>query len=136
MNGCNGGADARFGCFIHWGAYAVPAGEWNGRATGSYSEHIMRQARIPLQQYKKDVVAVFDPEQFNADDWVKLIKGAGMKYVVITAKHHDGFAMWPSDVYKYDIRDNTPFKRDTDGRVVASLPPERDSFRVLLFSRV
>lgn len=104
--------EARFGCFIHWGPYAVPAGEWNGRNVGSYSEHIMRLARIPLAEYKSKVVANFDPEKFNADEWVSLIKGAGMKYVIITAKHHDGFAMWPSDAYKYDIRDNTKFKRD------------------------
>jgi alpha-L-fucosidase len=103
--------DARFGCFMHWGVYAVPAGEWNGRNTGGYSEHIMRQAKIPLEIYKRDVVSKFDPQQFNADEWVTLIKNAGMQYLVITAKHHDGFAMYPSDAYPYDIR-LTPFKRD------------------------
>ena len=103
---------ARFGCFIHWGVYAGPAGEWNGRNAGGYAEHLMRHERIPLADYKERVVSVFDPEKFNANEWVKLIKGAGMKYVVITAKHHDGFAMWPSDVNKYNLRDATKFPRD------------------------
>jgi alpha-L-fucosidase len=104
--------DARFGCFIHWGVYSGPAGEWNGHASGTYAEHLMRTQRIPLAEYQEKVVSVFDPQQFDADKWVALIKGAGMKYVIITAKHHDGFAMWPSDVNKYNIRDATPFKRD------------------------
>jgi alpha-L-fucosidase len=104
--------DARFGCFIHWGAYSVYGGEWEGRNVGGYSEHLMRLAKIPLEVYKEKVVGQFDPENFDADKWVALIKAAGMKYIVITAKHHDGFAMWPSDVYRYDIRDNTKFKRD------------------------
>jgi alpha-L-fucosidase len=104
--------EARFGCFIHWGVYAGPAGEWNGKNGGGYAEHLMRHERIPLAEYKEKVVSVFDPEKFNANDWVKLIKGAGMKYVVITAKHHDGFAMWPSDVNKYNLRDATKFQRD------------------------
>jgi alpha-L-fucosidase len=104
--------EARFGCFIHWGVYAGPAGEWNGKNAGGYAEHLMRHERIPLAEYKEKVVSVFDPEKFNANEWVKLIKGAGMKYVVITAKHHDGFAMWPSDVNKYNLRDATEFQRD------------------------
>jgi alpha-L-fucosidase len=104
--------DARFGCFIHWGVYSDLAGEYKGKRGGGYAEHIMRQLKIPRQEYLENVVANFDPEKFNADEWVKLIKGAGMRYVVITAKHHDGFAMWPSDVTKYNIRDATKFKRD------------------------
>jgi alpha-L-fucosidase len=104
--------DAKFGCFIHWGVYSSLGGEYKGRKGGSYSEHIMRQLTIPRQEYLDEVVAKFDPEKFNADEWVKLITGAGMRYLVITAKHHDGFAMYPSDVTKYNIRDATPFKRD------------------------
>jgi alpha-L-fucosidase len=104
--------DARFGCFIHWGAYSRLGGEFEDHKGGTYSEHIMRQLKIPLAVYKEKVVAPFNPEKFDADEWVALIKSAGMRYVVITAKHHDGFAMWPSDAYKYDIRDNTRFKRD------------------------
>lgn len=104
--------EARFGCFIHWGVYSGPAGEWEGKNAGGYAEHLMRHERIPLAEYKQKVVAQFNPVKFNADEWVRLIKGAGMKYVVITAKHHDGFAMWPSEVNKYNIRDATKFSRD------------------------
>ena len=103
---------AKFGCFIHWGVYADLAGEYKGRKGGSYSEHIMRQLKIPRQEYLDEVVAKFNPEKFNADAWVKLIKGAGMRYLVITAKHHDGFAMYPSGATKYNITDATQFKRD------------------------
>ena len=104
--------EARFGCFIHWGVYSGPGGVWEGHFSGTYSEHLMRTQKIPLAEYKGKVVSVFDPEQFNADQWVALIKSAGMKYVIVTAKHHDGFAMWPSEVSKYNIRDATKFKRD------------------------
>src|SRR5437762_6808534 len=104
--------EARFGCFIHWGVYSGPGGEWNGKSAGGYAEHLMRHAKIPLAEYTDKVVSVFNPEQFKANEWVQLIKGAGMKYVVITSKHHDGFAMWPSDVNKYNLRDATKFRRD------------------------
>ncbi len=104
--------DAKFGCFIHWGVYADPAGEYNGRRGGSYSEHIMRQLTIPRQEYLSNIAAKFDPEKFDADAWVKLIHDAGMRYLVITAKHHDGFAMWPSKVSDFNITTVTKFKRD------------------------
>jgi alpha-L-fucosidase len=104
--------DAKFGCFIHWGVYADPAGEYKGHTGGNYSEHIMRQLTIPRQEYLEEIVAKFNPTKFDANEWVKLIKGAGMRYLVITAKHHDGFAMYPSGVTKYNITDATPFKRD------------------------
>lgn len=104
--------EAKFGCFIHWGVYADLAGEYKGKKGGSYSEHIMRQMTIPRDEYLRDIAGHFNPEKFDADAWVKLIKGAGMRYLVITAKHHDGFAMYPSSVSKWNIRDATPFKRD------------------------
>jgi hypothetical protein len=104
--------EARFGCFIHWGAYSGPAGEWNGKPFSGYAEHLMRIQKIPLKEYKLRVVAPFDPVKFNADEWVSLIKGAGMKYLIITAKHHDGFAMWPSKANAYNIHDATKFSRD------------------------
>ncbi|MEA2707711.1 MAG: alpha-L-fucosidase [Phycisphaerales bacterium] len=103
--------DARFGCFIHWGVYADPAGEFEGKRSGSYSEHIMRSNQIPLKVYKEKIVANFNAEKFDANQWANLFQGAGMKYVIITAKHHDGFAMWPSDAYPYDIR-QTKFQGD------------------------
>ena len=104
--------EARFGAFIHWGVYSGPGGQWNGKPFSGYAEHLMRIQKIPLAEYKAKVVAPFNPTKFNAEEWVKLIKSAGMGYLVITAKHHDGFAMWPSKVSKYNIRDATKFTRD------------------------
>jgi len=103
--------DAKFGMFIHWGLYAVPAGEWKGEVTDEYSEWIMFHKKITVSEYEL-LAKKFNPEKFNADAWVKLAKQAGMKYMIITAKHHDGFAMYDSKVSGYDIVDATPFGRD------------------------
>jgi alpha-L-fucosidase len=100
--------DARFGLFIHWGLYAVPAGEWNGKT--NYGEWIRNNARIPLPVYDK-FLGRFNPVKFNADEWVRMAKDAGMKYIVITSKHHDGFALFNSQVSEFDVM-ATPFKRD------------------------
>lgn len=104
--------EARFGCFIHWGAYSVLGGEWKGNPNPGYAEHIMRVDKIPLATYRDEVEAKFRPDQFDATEWVRLIKSAGMRYIIITSKHHDGFAIWPSDVNPYNIRDVSHFKRD------------------------
>jgi len=103
--------EARFGLFIHWGLYAVPAGTWNGKPVASIGEWIMHNAKIPVDDYKK-LAARFDPKQFDAHAWVALAKAAGMKYIVITSKHHDGFAMFDSKVDPFNIVAATPFKRD------------------------
>ncbi|WP_167605183.1 alpha-L-fucosidase [Maribellus sediminis] len=103
--------DARFGMFIHWGLYAEPAGEWKGERIPGISEWIMCNAKIPVKEYEK-LAETFNPVKFNADEWVKLAKFAGMKYIVITSKHHDGFAMYHSLASKYNIVDATPFTRD------------------------
>jgi alpha-L-fucosidase len=92
--------DAKFGCFVHWGPYSMLESKWNGRAYNGYAEHIMRMAKIPVEDYKNKVVKVFDPNEFDADEWMQQVKKAGMKYFVVTAKHHDGFAMWHSDAYR------------------------------------
>jgi len=102
---------AKFGMFIHWGLYAVPAGQWKGEVTDEYSEWIMFHNRVPVKEYEW-IAARFNPVKFNAEEWVKLAKQAGMKYIVITAKHHDGFSMFDSNVTTYDIVDATPFARD------------------------
>lgn len=103
--------EARFGCFIHWGVYSTAAGYWKGRPIGGYSEHLMRKECIPLDVYKDSLVYGFNPTLFNAEEWIQTAAKAGMKYFIITAKHHDGFAMYPSDVYPYNIR-LTSFHRD------------------------
>ena len=103
--------DARFGMFIHWGLYAVPAGQWEGREIGGISEWIMNSAQIPIPEYEK-LTKQFNPVKFNAEQWVRMAKRAGMKYLVITSKHHDGFCLWDSKVSEYDVMDATLFKRD------------------------
>jgi alpha-L-fucosidase len=103
--------DAKYGLFIHWGLYAIPAGQWNGRPAPGLGEWIMNRAKIPVREYEK-LAARFNPVHFDADAWVQLAREAGMKYIVITSKHHDGFAMFDSDVSAYNVADATPFKRD------------------------
>jgi alpha-L-fucosidase len=103
--------DAKYGMFIHWGLYAVPAGEWKGEKIPWIGEWIMRQAKIPVAEYEQ-LANEFNPVKFNAKMWVRLAKEAGMKYIVITAKHHDGFAMYHSKADPYNIVDATPFDRD------------------------
>jgi alpha-L-fucosidase len=102
--------DDRFGMFIHFGLYSQAAGEWNGQPTVGAGEWIAKDDKIPLSQYAK-LVPQFDPEHFDADAIAKLAKEAGMKYITITTKHHDGFVMWPSALTDWGIQ-STPFKRD------------------------
>ena len=104
--------DARFGMFIHWGAYSHLGGVWQGEPVRGYAEHIQRIRKIPIPVYKEQVVARFNPVRFDADEWMRTAKRAGMGYFIITAKHHDGFAMYDSEVSPYNIVDATPFKRD------------------------
>ena len=104
--------DARFGMFVHWGVYSGLSGSWAGRQYGGYAEHIQRMAEIPIPVYLKEVAGKFNPTAFNADEWVRLAKEAGMGYFVITAKHHDGFAMFDSQVSEHTIVKSTPFQRD------------------------
>lgn len=112
--------DARFGMFIHWGLYAVPAGEWGGKT--EYGEWIRHTAQIPLGTYDK-FAPQFNPVKFNAEDWVKMAKYAGMKYIVITSKHHDGFSIYDSKVSDFDIM-ATPFKRDVLQELAAACKRE------------
>ncbi|MHC5023159.1 MAG: alpha-L-fucosidase [Planctomycetota bacterium] len=100
--------DARFGLFIHWGLYAIPAGEWKGST--NHAEWILTTAQIPVAEYEQ-FTGQFNPVKFDADAWVRMAKDAGMKYIVITSKHHDGFCLFDSAHTDYDVM-STPFKRD------------------------
>ena len=103
--------DARFGMFIHWGDYAGLGGMYKGYEIGHGGEWIMNRAKIPVAEYQK-YAQNFNPVKYDADAWVKLAKEAGMKYIVITAKHHDGFAMFKSNASKWNIADATPYGKD------------------------
>jgi alpha-L-fucosidase len=103
--------EGKFGLFIHWGLYAVPAGTWKGQQIQGIGEWIMNRAKIPVKEYEQ-LAGQFNPVKFNAEEWVQMAEDAGMKYIVITSKHHDGFAMYGSKASKYNIVDATPFKRD------------------------
>jgi alpha-L-fucosidase len=100
--------EARFGMFIHWGVYSVPAGEWQGKT--NYAEWFLEQTKMPVSQYEK-YAQQFNPVKFDAKKWVSIAKNAGAKYIVITSKHHDGFGMWRSDLTDWCIK-STPFQRD------------------------
>lgn len=109
-------ADNKFGMFIHWGLYSEAGGEWNGKKTRG-GEHFMLYERIPLKEYAK-LAEEFNPVEFNAEQWVRTAKEGGMKYIVITTKHHEGFAMYDSQCSDYNIVDATPFKRDPIKEIV------------------
>ncbi|MEI6137963.1 MAG: alpha-L-fucosidase [Mariniphaga sp.] len=101
--------DAKFGLFIHWGVYSKLAGEWKGKS--GYNEFVMLGAKIPIVEYE-EVAKTLNPVDFNAEAWVLAAKNAGMKYMVITSKHHEGFAMFNSPSSPYNIVNFTSFKRD------------------------
>jgi alpha-L-fucosidase len=103
--------DAKYGMFIHWGLYAIPAGEWKGQRSLGLGEWIMNRSKVPVAEYET-LATQFNPVKFNPDEWVQLAQDAGMKYIVITSKHHDGFAMFKSAASKYNVVDATPYKRD------------------------
>ncbi len=116
--------EARFGMFIHWGLYALPAGQWKGlRSNGGYSagagEWLMHDVKIPVADYAA-LAPQFNPTQFDADTWASIAKASGMKYIVMTAKHHEGFAMYHSKADSYNIYDATPFKRDPIAEMAAA----------------
>ena len=103
--------DARFGMFIHWGVYAVPAGTWDGRQIGGIGEWIMNRGKIPVADYQR-IAKDFNPVKYDPDAWVRMAKEAGMKYIVITSKHHDGFALFETKASKWNVVDATPYGKD------------------------
>jgi Alpha-L-fucosidase len=104
--------EARFGMFIHWGAYSQLAGVWKGEPVKGYAEHIQRIRKLTAAEYRANAVEKFDPIHFDADEWVRTAKRAGMGYMIITAKHHDGFAMYDSRVSDYNVVKASPWHRD------------------------
>ncbi len=102
---------AGFGLMIHWGLYALPAGEWKGQRMDYIGEWLQSKYRIPGAEYCK-LANAFNPILFDAEEWVRLAQDAGMEYIVFTAKHHEGFAMYHSKVDSFNIVDATPFGRD------------------------
>ncbi len=107
---------AQFGMMVHWGLYALPAGEWKGERMPFIGEWAQSYFRIPNDEYGA-LASAFNPILFDADAWVRLALDAGMRYLVVTSKHHDGFAMYHSRVDPYNIADATPFKRDAIGEL-------------------
>jgi alpha-L-fucosidase len=103
--------EARLGLFVHWGIYSVAAGSWHGRPVDGLGEWIMNTAKIPISDYA-GLADELSAKKFDAESWVQLAKSAGCKYIIITAKHHDGFAMFRSEASSFNVYDRTPFKRD------------------------
>ena len=103
--------EAKFGMFVHWGLYSILTGEWKGKPIPSVGEWIMKNARIPIDEYEQ-LAGEFNPTAFDAEEWVRVAQDAGMKYFVITAKHHDGFCLFDSPGNPYNMVNLSPFKRD------------------------
>jgi alpha-L-fucosidase len=103
--------EARFGMFIHWGVYAIPAGTWDGRQIGGIGEWIMNRGKIPVADYQR-MAKDFNPVKYDPDAWVRMAKDAGMKYIVITSKHHDGFALFETKASKFNVVDHTAYGKD------------------------
>ena len=120
--------EAQYGMMVHWGLYSLLAGEYKDRYSGVYAEWIQAHLAIPNAEYGK-LTKAFNPVFFNAEEWVKLAKDCGMKYFVVTSKHHDGFAMFHSKVDKYNVVDATPFGRDVVG--ISRTPHTRTSISAL-----
>ena len=117
--------EAKFGMFIHWGLYAVPAGEWEG--VTNYAEWFMMSTHMSARQYTQ-FAAQFNPVKFDPKGWARLAAASGMKYVVLTAKHHDGFALWDTKTTDFNVMDATPFHRDVVREVADACRSERLKF--------
>ena len=107
--------EARFGLFIHWGLYAIPAGVWRGERVPGIGEWLMFSRKIPVAEYER-LAARFHPRHFDAAAIVRLALNAGQRYLVITAKHHEGFAMFRSAASPYNVVDATPWRRHSRAR--------------------
>ena len=108
--------DARFGIFVHWGLYAIPAGQWDGKTYGGASEWLINTAKIDPMRWERELVPKFNPVKFDPQAWAALFKESGAGYVVLTSKHHDGFCMWPTTLNDYNVM-VAPVKRDLVGEL-------------------
>lgn len=108
--------DNRLGLFIHWGLYAISAGEWNGKVYNSPSSFLQKSAKITSEEWMNTLMSKWNPENFNAEEWVKTAKEMGVKYIKLVTKHHDGFCLWLSNYSKYTVG-QTPIKRDIVGEL-------------------
>src|SRR5699024_1319147 len=106
----------RLGQFIHWGLYAIPGGEWNGKIYPGAAEWLKAWADVPMEEWSK-LINQWDPDQFDADKWARMAKDAGFKYMTVTTKHHEGFCLWPSKYTQFDV-DSAPNKTDIIGELI------------------
>ena len=111
--------EAKFGLMIHWGLYSLLAGEYRGQRMDMIAEWAQSYFRIPNAEYEQ-LAKAFNPVYFDAEEWVRLAKDAGMNYMVVTGKHHDGFCMFKSEYDDYNVVDATPFGRDVIGELSAA----------------
>lgn len=129
MNNIEWFKQAKYGMMIHWGLYSLLAGEWKGETAGNYAEWIQSYFQIGNEEYEK-LAGAFNPIYFDADEIVKLAKSCGMQYLVVTTKHHDGFAMYHSKVDRYNVVDATPFHRDVVGELAEACRREGLKFGI------
>ena len=125
--------EARFGMFIHWGVYSVLGGTYKGDPVKGIGEWIMQRAQIPVEEYES-YATMFNPQFYDAEEWVLLAKEAGMKYIVITSKHHDGFALWDSKVTDWDIMDASPYGKDILAALAAAC--EKHGIRLCFYHSI
>lgn len=111
--------EAKFGMMVHFGLYSLLAGEWKGKEIPRLGEWIRLNARIPMEEYHK-LAKAFNPIFFDAEEWVLTAKSAGMKYIVVTAKHHEGFCLFHSEYDDFNAVDGTPFGRDLIAELAAA----------------
>ena len=114
--------DNRLGAFIHWGLYAIPGGEWNGKVYPGAAEWLKSWAKVPADEWLA-LMDQWNPEKFDAKAWAKMAKQMGVKYVKITTKHHEGFCLWPSKYSQYTVA-QTPYKKDILGELVKAYNDE------------
>jgi len=112
-------SEIKFSMFIHWGLYSQAGNVWRGKNWHGIAEWLMKRAEIPVNEYET-LCSWFNPTSFNAENWVLLAKAAGMRCIVLTTKHHEGFAMFKSSASTYNIVDATPFGRDPIGELSAA----------------